>query len=258
MRDQLLRSLPPLLLLLTLALPAAAPGADASNATCGNGSPCRPEACATPSGAIVKAEDIVLALQEAGPELDCRGRTIQGDLNLFELPARPGPSGKEERVITRPINFRDAVFQGVISTWDQNTELGEQPPVKFAARVNSGGARFQETVSFDGAVFEGGANFGEARFHKMASFTEAIFEKPVTFRSAQFDERALFKNAIFGHETDFAIATFNWIAFFSDATFRHPSLRGANFLYTRFNSDAVFARANFKGTARFVGCSPQK
>ncbi len=141
----------------------------------------------------------------------------------------------------------------MITTWDQKKDLGDQPPVRFAEWVDSGGARFEGAVNFDGAVFEANANFADASFHKMASFTRAIFQKPVTFRSAQFDERALFSKTRFRNETDFAIATFNWIAFFPDSTFSYPPQEGANFLFTRFNGDAVFARAKFKGIARFVG-----
>ncbi len=247
-RDRLLLSLSTALLILALALPALPGIVEASDVRRGSSGP---ETCFAAPGGIVKAQDIILAMKAAGPELDCRGRTIQGDLNLFELPVRLGPSGKEEKLIARPLNFRDALFKGIVATWDQKTKPGDQP-VRFAERFDARNARFQDAASFDGTVFEAAADFGDARFQKMASFTEATFAKPVTFRSARFDERALFTKTTFRDEADFAIATFNWIAFFPDSTFSHPSQEGANFLYTRFNDNAVFARAKFKGVAKFV------
>lgn len=220
---------------------AAAPGPSSGLVTC-PGAP----------GGIVKASDILLALKAAGPELDCRGRTIEGDLNFFELPAAVGPSGKKERLVARPLNFRDAVFKGAVAAWDGTSKLDDQP-VRFGGRFDANNGRFHEAASFDGAVFAADANFGDSRFQKMASFTQATFAGRVTFRSAQFDERALFMKTTFSNEADFAIATFNWLAFFFESTFAHPAVQGADFLYTRFNDHAVFAKATFTGIARFVG-----
>jgi len=244
MHGRTLVSLSSTALLLSFALPAAASGKLPPSAA---------QSCPSSSGGIVQAEEILLALKETGSPLDCRGRTIRGDLRLFELPARPVSPGKEERVIERALRFQDAVFLGAILTRDQQRQLRDPPRVRFAGSLDFNSTRFEQEASFDGAVFEADANFGNARFQKMASFTEAIFKERVTFRSAQFEERALFTRAHFWNQADFAIATFNWIAFFLESTFSYPPQEGANFLFTRFNGDAVFARAMFAGIARFVG-----
>lgn len=236
-----------LLIMITWALPA--PDAVAAGSH-GEMLPSGPHTGTTARG-IVKAADILHALQQGQKDLDYHGQTVQGDLDLFKLTAGRRPSGKTERVVNTRLNFRGTVFEGGIFTWDQKKEQREQPPVRFTAEVDFLGARFLDHVNFDDAIFEAKAKFVDARFHKMASFWGTTFEQRVSFRSAQFDERALFRKTVFRGETDFAIATFNWIAFFPESTFCH-SEKGANFLYTRFNDEANFVEANFKGIAKFV------
>jgi uncharacterized protein YjbI with pentapeptide repeats len=248
---RILFSLSVTLLSLALAPPTPASTPRAGNEASSQTIPSNAGASAPTQGKIVKADDIILALKnlKQGQKLDYRGRTIEGNLDLFDLQETDVPSGKE-RVVMGSLDFRDAVFLGTITTWDQGAEFQGQPKVRFASTLNCTGAQFHGDVNFDGAVFDDHADFGSVLFHKMASFTEATFKEFAEFRSAQFDGRALFPLADFRVKADFAIATFNWIAFFPDSKF---SKDGADFLYARFNNDAVFARAGFKGLARFVG-----
>jgi uncharacterized protein YjbI with pentapeptide repeats len=214
--------------------------------------------------AIVRAEDVLHALRQEGGEIDCSGLILEGDLQLFTLPAETDPNtGQETIIIQRPLKFRGTEFTGKIGTWDQFKPLKAQPSVTFASDVDLIGARFRDDVNFDGARFQGAADFGGGHFHQMASFTEASFQGYAGFRSTQFDGRALFREVDFGAEADFATATFNWIAFFIEARFRYPKgetgqeipKRGANFLFTRFKGDALFNRAYFESIALFTGAS---
>ncbi len=205
---------------------------------------------------VVKADDIRAALGHEGGEINCSGFTIEGDLNLFEIPAQTDiETGEKAIIIKRPLTFHNAVFKGSIQTSNQSIAPGEQPKVKFLSNIDFIGTHFEGDVNFDYSIFQEDANFGEAHFQKMISFTDAKFIKYAGFRSAQFDERALFTRTLFNGETDFAIATFNWLAFFLESEFNYsnPSGNGANFLYTRFNGDTIFAKAHFKSVARFVG-----
>lgn len=201
-------------------------------------------------GRKLRAADIINALKNSKPtdQLDYSGLTIEGNLNLFELPETLG----QERVVLASLNFTNAVFLGSISTWDQGPgkEYSNQPRVRFRAPVNFGHARFMGDVNFDLAIFEKDARFS-SQFHEMGSFTDAIFEDKVSFHSAQFDGRALFRRAIFRREAEFAITIFKWIAFFDEARFAKDER--ANFLYARFLDYANFSKVEFNGIARFVG-----
>ena len=200
----------------------------------------------------IRAGDIINALKNSKPkdQLDYSGTTIEGDLNLFELPAID-PT-QNERVVAATLNFNNAVFLGNISTWHQNAdeEDWKQPRVRFKETVNFRHARFMGDVNFDFAIFEKNCAFG-SHFHKMGSFTDATFEGSASFHSAQFDGRALFRRAIFRREAVFAITMFKWIAFFEEAKFAKDE--SANFLFARFFDSANFSRAEFHGWARFVG-----
>ena len=198
----------------------------------------------------LKAADIITALKnsQSGDQLDYSGVTIEGDLNLFELPEAIG----QERVVPASLNFSDAVFLGSVSTWDQglNEEHSKQPRVRFKEPVNFRHAKFMGDVNFDSAIFEKDSKFS-SHFQRMGSFTHAIFEDKVSFHSAQFDGRALFRRAKFRGAADFAISTFKWIAFFDEASF--AKTQQADFLFARFLDYANFSKAEFNGEARFVG-----
>ncbi len=242
----------------------AQPSSDSS--VCG---PSRNEAGKT----IVKAEDLIKALAKEGDEIDCSGRIIEGQLNLFEIPAEKDKdpvTGKPVVIIKirRHVNFRNTEFRGTISTRNQDPskQSNDQPRVKFLSVVDFGGARFQNHVNLDGAIFDQDAEFGDAQFHKMASFTKSTFQQRANFRSVQFDERALFRKVTFNNEADFAIARFNWLAFFMETKFLYrdprldpdlPEKWGANFLYTSFAADTIFTGAHFRAIARFIGTSFQ-
>jgi hypothetical protein len=197
---------------------------------------------------IVKGQDLLDAMKRDGDDIDCSGKTVEGDLELYKLPETLDNS-EPTILIKRGIIFHYADIHSVIRSWDENKALNVQPHVKFLKGVDFIGTHFHEDVSFDGATFVGKANFSETHFPKLASYTGAAFDKNVSFRSAQFDERALFTGAKFEDEADFALAVFNRLAFFSKSEFRNQ----ATFLFTRFNGDTLLSRAHFHGLARFVG-----
>jgi uncharacterized protein YjbI with pentapeptide repeats len=202
---------------------------------------------------IVKGQDLLDALKHDGDDIDCSNKTIEGDLDLYRIPAWPD-AGKQTILIRRGLTLRYADVQSAISSWDQmTTTLDQQPHVKFVKRADFVGARFYRAVGLDGATFVEEASFGDTHFQKMASFTDATFEKEVSFRSATLDERALFTRTKFKAGADFALAVFNRLAFFSQSKFQQPGSDGANFLFARFNGDTLFSNAVFHSIARFVG-----
>lgn len=110
---------------------------------------------------------------------------------------------------------------------------------KTAARFEF--ARFTELAIFDGATFKGRTSFADAAFNGPARFDSATFAAPARFSSVSFAHPVDLEAATFAKLVSFAGAEFQSDADFIGAHFLHMS----RFDGARFFGAAEFANAQF-------------
>ena len=142
----------------------------------------------------------------------------------------------------------------IITVYDVGLEwrlnLARSTRDRFDRSVEFNGARFNGDARFTGARFGrwGGAVFNEARFNEDVWFDRAEFGPGAEYNGARFNGRADFSKATFYETADFSKATFYEDIVFSETMFYW----GAKFNGATFYKYALFTRATFNGYAGFL------
>lgn len=119
----------------------------------------------------------------------------------------------------------------------------------FPGKANFESVQFDESVSFQGAEFQGDAWFRYAHFHAV-DFGNAIFGARAMFENVEFRGPVVYLHATFEGQADFQGAKL--IRRDSSISFDHAKFHGnANFEYTEFHSGISFKKADFLCLATF-------
>lgn len=105
---------------------------------------------------------------------------------------------------------------------------------------------FENSVTFDGAIFSGKVNFIETRFMSEVSFHDTCFDNDANFSRAIFESKANFDRVRF-KDVHFYDSTFKDISIFTGARFDGV----ANFTLTDFKATVFFNEAIFNDRAFF-------
>jgi len=144
-------------------------------------------------------------------------------------------------LFSEAVNLSDAAFRRegfFIQTVFNKPARFER--ASFGVHTRFHRARFGETVTFEGAGFNGLAEFLEVMFDKAASFARSKFKMGTGFSGDQFAGTLDFSEALFEQDVYFLFTRFT-----GDATFRG----------TTFRSQADFSDAEFHGMSNFSGVS---
>jgi len=115
------------------------------------------------------------------------------------------------------------------------------------SNANISNVKFDNSVDFNGAIFQGIADFSDVNFYDNVSFMDAKFVGYADFSRAKFNKDSRFYKTVFENEANFWLATFMGNTSFEFAKFKNTS----DFSETEFQSDANFFAANFIGWASF-------
>jgi hypothetical protein len=121
----------------------------------------------------------------------------------------------------------------------------------FPIETNFSYSTFQQSTSFEDALFCGVAKFEGATFSRRTDFRGVTFSSGANFTGTTFSDLALFQRARFSSDADFTLGTFSGVTHFNGATFSDI----ANFRGVAFSAGTHFEQANFSSLAEFQDTS---
>ncbi len=123
--------------------------------------------------------------------------------------------------------------------------------VKSFGKSEFKNAKFKNTVSFDGAIFNDNSYFNETSFDDTASFNNTNFEKDVNFDKAMFSGETNFRDTKFKGKVNFSYASLE-LANLTNADLRNATLLNANL------KNAILSGADLTGIRYEPNVSPSK
>lgn len=144
------------------------------------------------------------------------------------------------------IDLRHARFEGELT---MKSAIVRQP-------LHLEAATFEADGKFVDATFDGGAYFSKTEFQQKAYFIGATFARGGIFYKSTFGGDTEFSNATFEGSTDFVNSSFHRVHFretrFTERVdFKRATFRFGMFWGCRFEADALFNEAEFRGRVNF-------
>ncbi|MGZ8096570.1 MAG: pentapeptide repeat-containing protein [Methylosarcina sp.] len=141
------------------------------------------------------------------------------------------------------------------NAWRQKYQAKRTSKIEWGNKVNFSGFDFrEESIDFQGFVFDHEAHFDGAQFGDHTHFDGAQFGNYTHFIGAQFGNYTHFEGAQFGASTHFEGAQFGDFTRFEGAQFGNR----AHFDGAQFGNRASFDGAQFGNAAYFIGAQFDK
>ncbi len=175
-------------------------------------------------------------------DIDLRGVSIYGDIDLGEITDRIELDGLDRPLIKGKISISNSKFHDKVGFG--SCVFAEEMEISFTY--------FNEKVRFHNACFYGKADFNASTFCGEADFSSVIFNNYSNFDGATFNQGTTFESSTFcmyaqlgadynSDNTNFRLAVFN-----SPAEFINARFGKADFGFATFNGIAMFSPATLK------------